>query len=171
MPILASFSRILCSDKSKLRCIFDSFIIIRFCMKQTFFVNFNNLFVYRWHKYKHICHITKNDFLNKISSFQYSKSLFRMFVNVSIVSCKIRALKENKPTYDVHWQIVSLFWRIIICFPGLSMVHNYVSMSSSSMRYSNYAGVLKTKYSIIKKSRIHWWIWINIMGRQKFCPF
>lgn len=72
-----------------------------------------------------------------------------MFVNVSIVSCKIRALKENKPTYDVHWQIVSLFGRIIICFPGLSMVHNYVSMSSSSKRYSNYAGVLKTKYSII----------------------
>lgn len=81
-----------------------------------------------------------------------------MFVNVSIVSCKIRALEENKPTYDVHWQIVSLFGRIIICFPGLSMVHNYVSMSSSSKRYSNhgnYAGVLKTKYSIIKKSRIH----------------
>lgn len=68
-----------------------------------------------------------------------------MFVNVSIVSCKIRALKENKPTYDVHWQIVSLFGRIIICFPGLSMVHNYVSMSSSSKRYSNYAGVLNDK--------------------------
>lgn len=44
----------------------------------------------------------KNDFLNKISSFQYSKSLFRMFVNVSIVSCKIRALKENKPTYMMY---------------------------------------------------------------------
>lgn len=51
--------------------------------------------------------------LNKISSFQYSKSLFRMFVNASIVSCKIRDLKEKKTTYEVHWQIVSLFWEVI----------------------------------------------------------
>lgn len=51
--------------------------------------------------------------LNKISSFQYSKSLFRMFVNASIVSCKIRDLKEKKTMYDVHWQIVSLFWEVI----------------------------------------------------------